>query len=64
MICLNSCTTIDYDYCPSYPVAGKKVADEIKYINGKNFWEWMGRINKLRQQLELCNKKGAFVEAP
>ena len=24
---------------------------------GENFWCWMGQIDKLRQQLELCKKK-------
>ena len=32
-------------------------AEEIKDVDGKYFWEWVGRINKLRQQLELCKKK-------
>lgn len=57
LICLSSCTSINSEYCPIYPIAGPKVAEEIKDINGKYFWEWLGRINKLRQQLELCNKK-------
>lgn len=57
LICLSSCTTKNYEYCPTYPVAGKKVAEEIKDIEGDNFWEWMGRINKLRLQLDLCQKK-------
>lgn len=57
LICLNSCTVTSYDICPIYPVAGEKVAEEIKDINGKYFWDWVGRINKLRQQLELCQKK-------
>ncbi len=55
--CLTSCATASYNYCPTYPVAGGKVAEEIKYVNGKYFWEWVGRINKLRQQLELCKKR-------
>ena len=57
MSCLNSCTTIDYEYCPTYPIAGAKVAQEIKDVEGKYFWEWVGRIDKLRQQLDLCQKK-------
>ena len=57
MNCLSSCTITAYEYCPVYPIAGHKVADEIKNIDGKYFWEWVGKIDKLRQQLELCKKK-------
>ena len=57
LICLASCSTINYEYCPLYPIAGAKVAEEIKDIKGKYFWEWVGRINKLRLQLDLCKKK-------
>ena len=53
--CLSSCTMENYNYCPMYPIAGEKVADEIEHLNAPNFWEWMGRINKLRQQIEICN---------
>ena len=54
---LSSCSTTNYDYCPAYPVAGEKVANEIKDLEGEYFWDWVGRINKLRQQLELCKKR-------
>lgn len=40
-----------------YPVAGKKVAQELEKAEldeAENFWEWMGRVNKLREELELC----------
>ena len=57
MSCLNSCTITAYEYCPTYPIAGSRVAQEIKDIEGENFWCWMGQIDKLRQQLELCKKK-------
>lgn len=60
LICLNSCTTANYSNCPEYPVAGQKVADELKnapYDEYPNTWEWIGRINKLRQELELCRIK-------
>ena len=55
--CLNSCTTANYDYCPAYPIAGEKVGRELENISYKgyeSFWEWLGRIDKLRQELELC----------
>lgn len=48
-----------YSICPVYPVAGAKVADELaglEYQNFINTWEWIGRIDKLRQELELCKQ--------
>lgn len=59
MSCLNSCTTANYDNCPVYPAAGEKVAQELEkasYSEFPNMWEWLGRINKLRQELEMCKK--------
>ena len=50
----------NYDNCPVYPAAGPKVAEELEKIpyNGyENTWEWLARINKLRQELELCRKQ-------
>ncbi len=57
LIYLNSCTQISYNSCPVYPLAGAKVAvelEKISYEEAPNFWEWLGRIDKLRQELELC----------
>lgn len=58
ILCLSSCTTANYSYnCPVYPVAGKPVYEELKnipYQGYEDFWEWMGRINKLRGELEIC----------
>jgi hypothetical protein len=49
-----------YDnYCPVYPVAGKPVYEELKnipYQGYEDFWEWMGRINKLKGELDICQK--------
>ena len=59
MICLSSCVPVNYSGCPVYPVAGEKVAAElekISYDQAPNFWEWLGRIDKLRQELEVCGK--------
>lgn len=53
---LNSCVTKNSDYCPVWPIAGVKVAAEIEQFEGQAFWEWMARLNKLRQQLELCSQ--------
>ena len=55
LICLNSCTQTSYNNCPIYPIAGSKVADELKNFEGPNFWEWVGRIHKLKLQLEICH---------
>ena len=55
--CLTSCAAANYETsCPVYPVAGKEVAREIENITGAAFWEWLARINKLRQELELCRQ--------
>lgn len=54
---LSSCTTINSDYCPAWPTAGVTVAVELEkasYSEFPNTWEWMGRLNKLKQELELC----------
>ncbi|MBQ8482396.1 MAG: hypothetical protein IJ218_01640 [Alphaproteobacteria bacterium] len=48
-----------YDFCPVYPVAGKAVADELENASIDDYpatWEWIGRIDKLRQELEICQK--------
>lgn len=60
MICLSSCAAVNYSpSCPAYPVAGKVVAAELEkfqFEQAPAFWEWMGRIDKLRQELEICHK--------
>lgn len=53
------CTPVNYSYCPVYPVAGNLVATELEkasYSDFPNTWEWIGRIDKLRQELELCKE--------
>ncbi len=57
MICLSSCVPVNYSGCPVYPVAGEKVAAELEKVSYSEFpntWEWIGRIDKLRQELEVC----------
>lgn len=57
MSCLASCAQVNSDYCPAYPIAGMAVAAELDktgYSEFPNTWEWLGRIDKLRQELELC----------
>ena len=55
--CLNSCAATTYNYCPRYPVAGAKVASELEQISAEKLsatWEWIGRVDKLRRELEIC----------
>lgn len=56
LICLNSCVTQNCNFCPIYPIAGPKVAASIENISTPEFWEWLARINKLRQELEICQR--------
>lgn len=56
--CLTSCMQTGYDFCPTYPIAGEKVAKELEGAGDlPNTWEWIGRINKLREELDLCQKR-------
>ncbi|MBR1604627.1 MAG: hypothetical protein IJ660_00795 [Alphaproteobacteria bacterium] len=55
----SSCARTSFDFCPTWPVAGEKVAAELErfnYSENPNTWEWLGRIDKLRQELEICRK--------
>ena len=57
MICLSSCAPASCNVCYVYPPAGEKVAGElekISYEQAPHFWEWLGRLDKLRRELELC----------
>ena len=57
MSCLGSCAK---DICepvilPQFPYAGPKVADELQNLSAEQYphlWEWVGRLNKLRLELE------------
>ncbi len=52
-----SCSSITYSECPVFPKGGESVGKELEnvpYQNFENFWEWIGRLDKLRQELELC----------
>ena len=55
LLLLNSCKTTNFSYCPTFPIGGKEVAKELESAGDlPNTWEWIGRINKLREELELC----------
>ena len=57
LICLSSCAKESYEsVCPVYPIAGPKVAEELEHADALSAtWEWIGRLDKLRQELEICN---------
>ena len=47
------------DSCPTWPTAGPAVAEEMEAgamppDRFPAFWEWMGRLDKLRDQLSDC----------
>ena len=57
MLCLSSCAADNSELCPVFPLAGSKVATELEqaeYEKFKNTWEWIGRLEKLKRQLDLC----------
>lgn len=52
--CLSSCATESCNLSAVYPVGGTEVAKELEtlpYQGYEHFWEWLARINKLRQEL-------------
>lgn len=57
---LSACSCkINYDNCPVYAVGGERVGQELSRLNPAeypNLFEWLGRINKLRLELELCHE--------
>jgi len=61
MASLSACSCkINYDNCPTYPIGGQKVGKELSRLSAKEFpntFEWLARINKLRQELALCHFK-------
>ena len=53
--------------CPVYPVGGTNVGKELSslmYYEYPHLWEWLGRINKLRQELEICNSPVSLKKHP
>ena len=50
---------MSYNNCPVYPIAGAVVADELEKMCGNNAGctateEWLDRVGRLRDELELC----------
>ncbi|MBQ8671035.1 MAG: hypothetical protein IJ525_00765 [Alphaproteobacteria bacterium] len=57
MSCLCSCAAeICEPYVlPQFPLAGAKVAKELENLSAEEYpslWEWLARLNKLKQELE------------
>ena len=57
MSCLNSCAAENFEQniLPEFPLAGAKVAKELENLSVEEypfFWEWLARLNKLKQELE------------
>lgn len=53
---LSACAAVGSS-CPAWPVAGPEVADEMERLPEDQFpatWEWLGRLDVLRDQLEAC----------
>ncbi len=56
--CLSSCAPAVCEPLdlPPFPYAGPKVAAELATLGAGEYpylWEWIGRLNKLRQELEI-----------
>ena len=46
--------------CPAFPIAGKEVAYELESIDEAthpNLWLWLGRLEKLKRQLSICEER-------
>ena len=58
VILLSGCSrTINSNFCPTFPLGGHKVAEELKkvpYEGYEDTWEWIARLYKLKQELDLC----------
>lgn len=61
LMSLSACSCkINYDHCPVYPVGGVSVGRELQKLSKEEFtatFEWIARINKLRLELEECQKQ-------
>ena len=54
---LGACSSTNVTSCPPFPVAGEKVAEELETIpfeGYEDFWGWMDRVDKLKDQLSAC----------
>jgi hypothetical protein len=54
---VGGCSTRPISTCPPFPVGGEKVAEELENIpfhGYEDFWSWMDRLGKLKDQLDAC----------
>jgi hypothetical protein len=54
---LGCSTKGNFNYCPAWPYGGAKVAEELEnvpYDGYEDFWEWIARLYKLKQELDIC----------
>ena len=59
LIYLNSCATQNFEFCPAWPIAGPKVADEVESIEGKNLFN----VEYKREIIDSKTKKKLHVNA-
>ncbi len=60
MSCLSACVKgyCDTNMFPEFPPAGSRVAQELDNLTADEYpylWEWIGRLDKLRQELATYN---------
>ena len=57
MLCASGCAGAGFSGCPPWPAAGPSVADELETLPGKDYpalWQWLAALERLRDQLALC----------
>jgi hypothetical protein len=67
MLFLSACAGVSFERvpvnaCPPWPVAGPAVAGELARLPSGDYphtWEWLARLDKLRQQLDMT-RDGRF----
>jgi hypothetical protein len=57
-----SCTSTkeSYSITPIFPIGGEKVGEELKtipYEGYEDMWEWIGRLHKLKMELDEWKKQ-------
>lgn len=60
VISLSSCSwTTSYNNCVVFPRGGEEVGKELQNIpfeGYEHFWEWLGRLEKLKEELDICKR--------
>ena len=59
VLSLQCCSTAgSYNNCTVFPKGGPEVGkeiDQIPYQGYEHFWEWLGRLQKLKEELDICS---------